>query len=134
MGAVSIHTGSAPRTLMWWMRARGLGRAFDGSLGSDEHGARAVRDLAGDAGGEPAAFGERLEAGHLFGRSVTARSFVGRHARERRRSRARNAPRLWPAIARRWLSSAKASMSSRERFHFSAIISADRNCEIGWSP
>ena len=24
MGAVNIQTGSAPRTLMWWMRARGF--------------------------------------------------------------------------------------------------------------
>ena len=36
--------------------------------------------------------------------------------------------------ARRWLSRAKRSMSWREQFHFSAIISAERNCDISCVP
>ena len=38
------------------------------------------------------------------------------------------------AAARSWLSSANCSMRSREMSHFSAIISAPRNCETSWSP
>ena len=37
-------------------------------------------------------------------------------------------------MARWWLSKAKASMSSREMSHFSAIISAARNWLTSWSP
>jgi len=37
-------------------------------------------------------------------------------------------------IARWWLSKAKASMSSREIFHFSAIISAPLNCDTSPAP
>ena len=37
-------------------------------------------------------------------------------------------------MARSWLSKAKASMSSRAMSHFSAIISAPRNCDTSWVP
>ncbi|CKP75326.1 Uncharacterised protein [Mycobacterium tuberculosis] len=44
----------------------------------------------------------------------------------------------WPARiaanARSWLVSEYRSISSRDRFHFSAISSEPRNCEISWSP
>ena len=43
-------------------------------------------------------------------------------------------PSSMARIARRWLSSAKRSMSSRVMFHFSAISSAPRNCDTSCVP
>ena len=45
-----------------------------------------------------------------------------------------NRPSSMARIARWWLSYAKASISSRVISHFSAIISAPRNCETSWVP
>ena len=82
IGAVSMKIGSSPRTLRWWMRARGVSPcSLHRPLRHDEQRRGAVGDLARDRGGEPAALDERLERRHLLERRVAARTLVARRRR-----------------------------------------------------
>ena len=83
MGPVSMSTGSAPRQLMWWMRARGVS---PWSLTACSEASRTAlapsADLAGHCGGHPAALAQRLKRGHLLQGCVPG-CFVHREALDR---------------------------------------------------
>jgi hypothetical protein len=134
IGAVSINTGSSPRTLKWWMRARGVTpRSF--TARSDITSSAAAPSEICDATaavsrppsvsvGSCAIFSSEVPR---RGPSSTDASPSGTISRSKRASSIAR-------IARSWLSSAYTSMSSREMSHFSAMSSAPRNCEISCVP
>ena len=135
IGAVSIQIGSAPRTLRWWMRARGV-RPCSFSARSDT---TRIAAAASEIWLETAAVSRPPSTsagsvGHLLERRLAARAFVDGDVAERHdlALEAALVDRGW--IARVWLSSANRSISSREMSHFSAIISAPRNCDTSWVP
>ena len=139
IGPVSIQTGSSPRTERWWIRARGVSpwsaTACSEAISIAEDASQIWR---GDGGGDPAARGQRLEAGHLLQRGL-ARALVGVEARPVRQGDrldlvARTGPRRSrPAPGR--ARPARTPPSPRgEMSHFSAIISAERNWLTSWSP
>ena len=138
MGPVSMVTGSTPARAKAWKRARGVSpRALRLLLAHDEHGRGAVGDLRGVAGRDLAVGLEGgLEVGQDLGRGVGADALVGGDAARRWRlprrpctatgriSRSKR-PSAVARAARCWLRAPKASRSSRERSHWSAIISAE---------
>ena len=77
---------------------------------------------------------QRLRASPSSRASCRARRLVARGRRRAARSRGRSGPRRSRASARRWLSSANAPCPRASMFHFSAIISAARNCETSCVP
>ena len=133
IGAVSIHTGSAPRTDRWWMRARGFRpcvlTACSLAISSAADASEICDDTA--AVSRPPSTSVRseriLSRSGSRGPSSNVRPLSGSISRSKRPSaRARSA---------RWCdSTANSSMSSRDRSHFSAIISAERNCDTSCVP
>ena len=92
-------------------------------LVDDEQRGGGVGDLRGDRGGDAAALLERGQRADLLPVRL-ARALVVLDARRAARSRASKRPSARARMARSWLSTANASISSREQSHFSAIISA----------
>ena len=128
-----MNTGSAPRALMWWMRARGV-RPWSLTACSDANNTAlapseiwlaiaAVSRPPSTRVFRPAIFSSEVSRGPS---SVTKPS-TGMISFSKY-------PARMAAWARWWLVSANCSISSREMSHFSAIISAPRNWEISWSP
>ena len=135
IGAVSMKIGSSARTLMWCTRARGVRPcSFTARSEATSSADAPSRDLARHRRGEPSARAQRLQLRHLLERGVAARALVAAARRRAARSRASKRPSSIARSARWWLSSAKRSMSSREMSHFSAIISAPRNCDTSCVP
>ena len=132
IGADSIMTGSAPRAEMWCTRARGVNPALDGGPETTSSAAAPSEIwLATPAVSTPSGISVFRPAS--LSAEVAARPFVGGDALELGDLLSKY-PLSIACSARRWLSRAKRSLSSRERPHWSAIISAPRNCEIPWSP
>ena len=104
----------------------------DRALARDQQRRRRVGDLRRHRGGEPAALHERAERPDLVEVGL-ARAFVERQAGERHDLAFEAALGAGPERAS-WDSTANASMSSRVMSHFSAIISAARNCETSCVP
>ena len=123
IGAVSIQIGSSARTLMWWMRARGV-RPWSFSPCSLTMSSAAAASEICDATAavtRPPSLSvgsERIfsQFGSRGPSSCSTPSSGAISPSKRPSARAR--------MARSWLSTANASMSSREQSHFSAIISA----------
>ena len=133
IGPVSMNTGSAPRALMWWMRARGFrlwsltacSEASSTALAPSEIwlAIAAVSRPPSTSVLRPAIFSSDVSRGPS---SVTKPSTAMISFSK--------CPARIASCARWWLASAYSSISSREMSHFSAISSAPRNCEISWSP
>ena len=76
MGADNMNTGSPPRTLRWWMRARGVSPCAFTAAFSEATSMAAPASLIwlDDGGGDPARrVLQRLEGGHLLERLVSRR-------------------------------------------------------------
>jgi hypothetical protein len=123
---------------MWWMRASGChAQRLQAALVDHHHAAGAVADLAGVGGVSGRLRLQQLDAGDALQRGVEADAFVHRVqlavcAPSAMRTGTgtisfAKAPACVAAMARWWLSSAKASRSSRVSPYFCASISAPVN-------
>ena len=133
MGALSIMIGSSPRTLMWWIRARGVRPwvATAASLAMSSEAEASLIWLAMAAVIRPPSTRVgRLRIFSQFGSrgpSSRARSPTGAISASKRPSAAALRARVWD-------STANSSMSSRLMSQRSAIISAPRNWLTSPSP
>ncbi len=119
---------------MWWIRARGV-RLWSLTACSEASSTALAPSeiwLATAAVIRPPSLSGG-QAGHLLQRCLP-RGLVDGEVRPPATISLSKWPARIASNARWWLASAKRSMSSREMSHFSAIISAPRNCEISWSP
>ena len=123
-----------PRTDRWWMRARGFRPCR-----------RTAASLAISSAAAPSAIWLDTAAvtrpPGVSGSSVAIFSSVVPRAASRRdatsptaRSRDRSSPRRSPGSPGDCSRARTPPCSRRLMFHFSAIISAERNCETSWSP
>ena len=134
IGADSMNTGLSPRTERWWTRARGV-TPWSFTACSD---ITSIPDAPSEICDETAAVSRPPSSSGgscaIFSSDVPRRGPSSAVTPSSGAISLSKRPSSCARIARSWLSSANASMSSREMFHFSAIISAPRNCEISWSP
>ena len=134
MGPVSMKIGSSPRTLMWWMRARGV-RPWSATACSEATSRAAAPSLvwlASAAVIRPPS--TRGASWAIFSMLPPLRGPSSCSTPASGATSGWNRPSSIAVMARSWLVRAKASISSREMSHFSAISSAPRNWETSWVP
>ena len=133
IGADSIITGSSPRTVMLWMRARGFRPYFFTASAEASRPAEAPSQIceATAAVSEPpsASTGSEAIFSSVVSRVVSSasRPASGTYSPAKR-------PSAIAARARLWDCSAHSSISRREMSHLSAIIWAPLNWEISCVP
>ena len=134
IGAVSIHTGSAPRTERWCTRARGF-RSYCFTAPSEAISKAADASLIWlDTAAVSRPPSWRVFKDAIFSSEVSRRAVSSAAKSPYATISLAKRPSSMAPTARWWLSSANRSMSSREMSHFSAIISAERNCDTSCVP
>ena len=119
---------------MWWIRARGVSpwSATACSEATSRAAAPSLTWLARAAVMRPPSTSGANWA--IFSRLPPRRGPSSASTPASGLTSGSNRPSSMARMARSWLSKAKASMSSRDRSHFSAIISAPRNWDTSWVP